>query len=135
MTELHDALAQASFRHKLGLTSTDSYHMTIFPGANDQDRTAYGWPSYVPADAPIEVCSRMVGKRIAKAHFSSQLRLRVRVDREYTINFSTACGLRMIAADFDEEKKLRSLRDQLAKVVGFQIKDRATYQTPLACWH
>jgi hypothetical protein len=128
MTELHHALMQAAYRHKLGLTTIDSYHMTIFPGANDQDRTAYGWPSYVPVDAPIEVCSRMVGERITKAHFSCQLPLRVRVDQEYTINFSTACSLRMIAADVEEEKKLRSLRDQLAEVFGLQVKDHATYQ-------
>ena len=128
MTELHDALAQSSYRHKLGLTSTDSYHMTIFPGANDQDRTAYGWPSYVPADAPIDVCSRMVGERIAKTRFSCQLPLRVRVDKEYTIDFSTACSLRMIAADIDEDKKLRSLRDELAEVFGFRVEDHLTYQ-------
>lgn len=128
MSELHDALTQTSYHHKLGLTSTDSYHMTIFPGANDQNRTAYGWPSHVPADAPIEVCSHMIGERIAKARFSCQLPLRVRVDQVNTINFSTACSLRMIAANTDEEKKLRFLRDQLAEVFGFQLKDHADYQ-------
>lgn len=128
MVELHGALTQASYRHKLGLTSTDSYHMTIFPGANDQGRSAYGWPSYVPADAPIEVCDRMVGERIAKTHFSCPLPLRMRVDQEQTIHYSTACTLRMIAVDSDEEKKLRSLRDKLAEVFGFQLKNHATYQ-------
>lgn len=128
MVELHEALANAAYRRKLGLTSTDSYHMTIFPGANDQDRSAYGWPSYVPAHAPIEVCNQMVGERIAKTHFACSLPLRVRVDLEHTLNFSTACSLRMIAADAEEEKKLRSLRDQLAEVFGFQVKDHAAYQ-------
>ena len=34
----------------------------------------------------------------------------------------------MVAADSDEEKKLRSLRDQLAEVFGFQVKDHAKYE-------
>jgi hypothetical protein len=42
MIELHKRLVEAPFRHKLGLTSTNSYHMTIFPGANDLDRAVYG---------------------------------------------------------------------------------------------
>ena len=61
MVTLHQELKRSSYHAKLGLTSTDSYHMTVFPGANDLDRSAYGWPSYVPSDAPIDVCTRMVG--------------------------------------------------------------------------
>jgi hypothetical protein len=72
MVSLHNDLKRASYYPKLGLTSTDSYHMTIFPGANDQDRSVSGWPSYVPMDAPIEICNRMVGERMAKS--ASQLR-------------------------------------------------------------
>lgn len=128
MVELHGELKQAPYRDKLGLTSTDSYHMTIFPGANDQNRSAYGWPSYVPKDASIEVCDRMVGERIAETHFACALPLRVRVDEEQTVHYATACTLRMIAADNDEEKKLRTLRDRLAEVFGFQVKDHAIYQ-------
>lgn len=128
MVELHEALAQAPFRNKLGLTSTDSYHMTIFPGANDQDRPAYGWPSYVPANATIEDCNRMVGEKMAKARFSCQLPLRMRIDEGYTVNYGTACSLRLIAVNHEEETKLRSLRDQIAEVYGFRLKDHTTYQ-------
>jgi hypothetical protein len=128
MLELRDAMESASFHHKLGLTSTDSYHMTIFPGANDQDRMLYGWPSYVPADVPIDVCSRMVGERMAEAQLKCRLPLRVRIDESATVNFSTACSLRMLPVDADENAKLRSLRDQLAEVYGFRLKDHATYQ-------
>ncbi|WP_187143121.1 DUF1868 domain-containing protein [Terriglobus albidus] len=128
MATLHQELKRASYHTKLGLTSTDSYHMTIFPGANDLDRSAYGWPSYVPSDAPIEVCTRMVGERIAKKQFACQLPLRVRVDQEYTINYPMACSLRLVGADAEEGRKLRSLRDQLAEVFGFRLRDHAEYQ-------
>ena len=128
MLELHSAMEQSSFRQKLGLTSTDSYHMTIFPGANDQDRSVSGWPSYVPADAPIEVCNRMVGERMEKARLKCELPLRVRIDQAATTDFHTACSLRMVPIDPEENAKLRSVRDYLGEVYGFRLKDHATYQ-------
>lgn len=128
MVALHDEFASASFHHKLGLTSLDSYHMTIFPGANDQDRTVTGWPSYVPPDAPIEECNRMVGEKMAKAHLAGQLPLRVRLDEPHTLNYPIACSLRMIPVDDAENTKLRSIRDQLAEIYGFRLKDHAQYE-------
>jgi hypothetical protein len=128
MLELHHALEHAPFRHKLGLTSTDSYHMTIFPGANDQDRMVSGWPAYVPADAPIDACSRMVGEKMEKVRLKCELPLRVRIDQVATTGFHTACSLRMDPADPDENAKLRSIRDQLADVYGFRLNNHATYQ-------
>ncbi len=128
MLELRGAMERSPFRHKLGLTSTDSYHMTIFPGANDQDRMVSGWPSYVPADAPIDVCSRMVGERMGKVRLKCELPLRVRIDQSATTDFRTACSLRMVPADPDENAKLHSVRDQLAEVYGFRLKDHAIYQ-------
>jgi hypothetical protein len=127
MVALHDDLTRTPFHPKLGLTATDSYHMTIFPGANDQDRTISGWPSYVPADAPIEVCSRMVGERMAKAHLNCELPLRVRVDELRSLIYPTACTLRMIPVDDAENTKLRSIRDQLSKIYGFRLKDHDQY--------
>lgn len=127
MVALHDDLANAPFHHKLGLTSTDSYHMTVFPGANDLDRSVYGWPSYVPMTVPIEECNRLVGEKMAKAHLNCELPLRVKVDVPSTLNYSTACTLRMLPADSDENTKLRSVRDQLSEVYGFRTKDHAQY--------
>lgn len=128
MLELHSEMKQSSFRHKLGLTSRDSYHMTIFPGANDQDRMVSGWPSYVPKDAPIEVCNRMVGERMDKILLQCQLPLRVRIDQPATTDFHTACSLRMVPVDSDENAKLRAVRDQLTEVYGFRLKDHAAYE-------
>ena len=127
MVEFHDELAGSSLRSKLGLTSTDSYHMTIFPGANDQDRNITGWPSYVPLDATIEECSRIVGEKMASAHLNCALPLRVRVDESLTINHPTACTLLMVPVDDAENTKLRSLRDQLSDVYGFRLKNHTQY--------
>ncbi|SEF72965.1 hypothetical protein SAMN05421819_0972 [Bryocella elongata] len=128
MVELHEAMKTSSFKSKLGLTSTDSYHMTVFPGANDLARNVYGWPSYVPADATIERCNEMVGERIAAARFHCELPLRMRIDASATSNYSTALSLRLVPVDDAENRKLRALRDELAEVFGFRTKDHATYQ-------
>jgi hypothetical protein len=127
MVPLHEELARSPLVHKLGLTSTDSYHMTVFPGANDQGRSVYGWPSYVPLDATIEECNRLVGERMAAAQFHCRLPLRVRVDVAMTLNYFSACTLRMVPVDAEENAKLRSLRDQLADVYGFRTKGHDEY--------
>jgi hypothetical protein len=127
MVALHEELAASALRPKLGLTSTDSYHMTVFPGANDLDRTAYGWPKYVPLDATIEECNRSVGERMAAAKLNCRLPLRVRVDLPATLNYFSACTLRMAPANSEENAKLRSVRDQLVEVYGFRTKDHDQY--------
>lgn len=127
MVPLHQELAAAPFAHKLGLTSTDSYHMTVFPGANDQDRTVYGWPSYVPLNVSMEECNRLVGERMAAARLRCKLPIRVRVDVAGTLNYFTACTLRMVPENAGENAKLRAVRDQLAEVYGFRTKDHDQY--------
>ena len=127
MVALHDELVNSPFHRKLGLTSTDSYHMTVFPGANDQDRSASGWPSYVPIDASIEECSRLVGERMAQCRLSCELPIRVKVDLNTTLNYFAACTLRLMPADDSENTKLRSVRDKLADVYGFRTKGHDQY--------
>ncbi len=123
MVNLHDDLARASYYPKLGLTSIDSYHMTIFPGANDLDRNISGWPSYVPADAPIEVCSRMVGERMAKAH----LNWRALRYRSAHLTNPTACTCAWLVDDA-EATKAHSIRNQLFRGnCGFRLKDHDQY--------
>jgi hypothetical protein len=128
MVALHEELAGSPLVHKLGLTSTASYHMTVFPGANDQARSSYGWPSYVPLDATIEECNRLVGERMIAAQFDCKLPVRVRVDVPATLNYFAACTLRLVPVDVGQNARLRKLRDQLADVYGFRTKDHDQYE-------
>ncbi len=127
MILLHDALAVSPFHEALGLTASASYHMTIFPGANDQDRSITGWPSYVAKDDSIAVCNQAVLERMASTRLRCELPIRVRVDQPNTLVYPTAATLRMSPADDKEERKLRSLRDQLAEVYGFRTKSHDAY--------
>ncbi len=128
MIAIHEELLHSPYIHMLGPTPTDSYHMTVFPGANDQDRKASGWPSYVPIAASIEECNQMVGERMAKAKFNCSVPLRVRLDVEATLARKTAAGFTLSAIDTAEEKKMRDFRDQISEVYGFRLSDHDTYR-------
>ncbi|WP_213806085.1 DUF1868 domain-containing protein [Granulicella sp. dw_53] len=125
---LGDALRSCSFAHKLGILPSDSYHMTVFPGANDQDRTLYGWPADIPIDAPMSECNRIVQERIASFRMTGHLPIRVRVDVEKTLGPQRVSSLRIVTADEREEANLRNLRDRMAKeIFRFRTPDHATY--------
>jgi hypothetical protein len=125
---LGEALRSASFAYKLGVLPGDSYHMTVFPGANDQDRAAYGWPADLPLDAPMSECNRIVGERIAAFRMREKLPIRVRVDLEKTLGPQRASSLRLLPTDDRENTKLRNLRDRMAEeVFRFRTPDHATY--------
>lgn len=128
MVSIHQDLLRGSYVHKLGLTPTDSYHMTVFPGANDQDRNVSGWPSYVPITASIDECNQLVGERIASACFNGSVPLYVRLDVEATLARRTASGFTVSPIDVAEEKKMRGLRDQISDVYGFRLSDHDTYR-------
>ena len=110
MAEFHDRLSASSFAGRLGLTTVDSYHMTIFPGANDQARQATGWPSYVPLTATMAECNAAVEERMRNARLKCPLPLRVIVDVPGTLSYPRACTLRMKALNTEEEGKLRCFR-------------------------
>jgi len=124
---LHDALTRSSFAHKLGILPPESYHMTIYPGANDQDRPLSSWPGGVPLDATIEQCSSMVKTRMEAARFSGPFPLRVRVDVPKTLGYGRASTLRMTGADEASERALRRLRNQIADVYQYRAPDHETY--------
>lgn len=55
-----------------------------------------GWPLYVPVDAPIDIFSRMVGERTAKARLKCEFPLVVRIDEPATTNFRTSGGTELV---------------------------------------
>ena len=127
MTALGDALRTSPYIHKLGMLPSESYHMTVFPGANDQGRTVENWPSDIPRDAPIGECNRIIGERMKSFHTECPLPIRVRVNGPHTVGYGRACTLRLSPADDAENRKLRTLRDRISDVYRFRLKDHATY--------
>lgn len=125
---LGSALRTSPFAPKLGLLPSDSYHISIFPGVNDQDRAVYGWPADIPIDVPMRECNRIIGERIASFKMREELPIRVRVDEEQTYGPERVSTLRISPADDGENAKLRGLRDRLAsEVFKFRSKDHDTF--------
>jgi hypothetical protein len=125
---LGDALRTSSFAHKLGLLPSDSYHISILDGVNDQDRAVYGWPADIPIDVPLRECNHIIGERIINFRMHAELPIRVQVDREKTLGPQRVSSLRISPADEGESAKLRDLRDRLAsEVFRFRTKDHDTF--------
>jgi hypothetical protein len=125
---LHDALAKSACRQKISLLPPDSLHMTVFSGANDQDRTRTLWPSDLTLTATIEECNRVVGERMKSFHLDCEIPLRMRLDEVHTLGYENACSLRMVPVDEAERMKLRTLRDRLADVYLFRATDHDRYE-------
>jgi hypothetical protein len=120
-------LKRSSLINKIALLPTESYHMTVYPGVNDQGRDITGWPSDIPKDASIEECSRIVGERMRSFHLECQLPIRMKVDSTRTIENPRASTLRMIGVDAEEERKIRKIRDRLVDIFGFRDKQHDEY--------
>jgi hypothetical protein len=82
VTAFGDALRSSSFGAKLAVLPSDSYHVTILGGPNDQDRRRYGWPSDIPINTPIAECNRVIGERIARFKMHAELPIRFCLDKE-----------------------------------------------------
>lgn len=125
---LGDALRSSSFAGKLAVLPSDSYHVTILGGLNDQDRTRYGWPSDPPINAPIAECNRIIGERITRFRMRSELPIRFRLDKEKTVAPQRASGLQLVPADAKEKQKLHMLRDQMSsEVFRYRAADHETF--------
>lgn len=125
---LGDGLRSSSFSGKLAVLPSDSYHVTILSGPNDQDRARYGWPSDIPINTPIAECNRIIGERIARFRMHSELPIRFCVDKEKNLAPQRASGLQLVPADAKEKLKLRMLRDQMAtEVFRYRTADHETF--------
>lgn len=113
-------LRRSTLMPKIALLPTVSYHMTVYPGVNDQGRDVTGWPSDLPGDASIDECNRTLIERMRQFHLQCDLPLHMKVDVPKTIANPRASSLRMTGADAAEEKKIRTIRDRLIDVFRFR---------------
>lgn len=128
VVSLGDALRSSSFAGKLAILPSDSYHVTILSGPNDQDRSRYGWPSDMPINAPITECNRVIGERIARFRMHAELPIRFCLDKAKTLAPQRPSGLQLVPADADEKFKIRRLRDEMAyEVFRYRTADHDTF--------
>ena len=122
MAEVCAEAAASGFAAKLALLPVDSYHMTLFGGADDQKRTPDLWPRGVPLGAPMAVCDEIVGDRLREVTCAPPYRLRI--DQAKPIQ---PFRLELTPVDADEERRLRDLRDRLSAATGIRKPGHETY--------
>jgi len=101
--------------------------MTVFGGANDQNRGPDTWPADVPLDAPMHECSRILGERLRASGTYRVAPICMRVDTGEPPSDDAVFRVRLLPADAAEAAKLRDLRARLAKVFAIHRADHETY--------
>lgn len=128
ISAIAEQLHHVSFRDKLGILPPASYHMTVFPGANDPGKDRSSWPKDLPVSASIDECTKLVRSRFEKEKLMAKAPFRVRLDPEKTLQYaSRAATLRMVGADAEAEIALRTTRDQLSRVYNHRDPDHDQY--------
>lgn len=128
ISAITEELHHASFRDKLGILPPASYHMTIFPGANDPGKNRSSWPKDLPVSASIEECTKLVRARFEKEKLIAKAPFRVKLDSQKTLQYALrAATLRMQGADAEAEAALRTTRDQLSRVYNHRDPDHDRY--------
>ncbi len=125
---LHDALLASPIRSKFAVLPTDSYHMTVFSGVNDQGRTPASWPHDLAIDMPIEECTRILNDRLASFVLNRPMPIRMKIDQAATTGYTGGCSLRLRPADDAEDSRIRGLRNRLADVFQFRAADHTRYE-------
>lgn len=127
MLDVYRAAPGFPFMRKIAMLPPSSYHMTIFSGANDSDRTKGLWPASVPLDAPISECDRQVGALLKDFALETPLPIRMAVDPREPPADDMPFKIRLVAADSVEEQKLRRLRDRLSARLGIRAPAHDAY--------
>lgn len=113
-------------KRKVTLLPPSSYHMTIFGGANDKERTPGLWPKFLPIDASMDDCNRALGERLHAFRLGMDLPIRMRIDPtplpEGPLTF------RLLPVDDGQDGKLRDLISRLSDCLEIAPPNIATYR-------
>ncbi len=118
-------LPARSFNRKISPLPTSSYHMTIFSGADDQDKEKGNWPRDLRHDASMAECNDFIGKRLAEFKAETDLPIRMVVDPAAKPEL---IYIRLVPETAKENEKLRRLRDRLSDHLQIRTADHDTYR-------
>lgn len=129
LLDIYREMPQQHFVRKLTAVPPSSYHMTVFGGANDQDRRLPVWPADLPLDLPIADCNRVLGERLRDFSLEdSTPPYRMRVDLSEPFAAEAPIVIRLQPVDDAERLRLTRLRDRLAKRLAIRAQNHETYR-------
>ena len=128
LSRLHSDWAKHPFAKNIALVPPSSYHMTVFSGANDQDRKAGLWPAGIPLNTPMKECNEIVERRILNAHLDVSLPLRFKIDADPEHQLLDGSAIRLLPFNDVENHKVRELRNRLSEAVQMRTPDHDAYR-------
>ncbi len=128
LLDIYRQLPAHAFAAKVTALPPSSYHMTIFGGANDQDRKPDLWPADLPLDVPMADCDRLLGERLEAFRLDCDLPLRMRVNLAEPAASERPLTIRLLPIDDAEQAKLTRLRERLSQALGIRAPGHDTYR-------
>ena len=99
--------------------------MTVYEGVSDQIRRRKCWPGDSALDATLESCTTLVREKLAGFDLGSEPPFRMTIAGWEPLEDGIA--LKVVPANFDEESRLRGLRDRLSKLLLMRHPGHDTY--------
>jgi len=128
LLDIYRQLPGSSFGKKMTALPPSSYHMTIFVGANDQERKPGLWPADLPLDLPMAACNERLAELLRSFRLDCALPFKMRVDTAEPAADERPLTIRLVPLDEAEAAKLARLRDRLSTLLGIRSKGHDTYR-------
>ena len=125
LTAVRDRIKAGPHADALAMLPPESYHMTVFEGVNDLNRTRERWPAELPLNVTLAECTRHMANKLRAFDLGCELPLRMKLaepDEQLMIG-----AMSLAPADAGEASKLRDLRDRLAAHLGFRTPWHDSY--------
>lgn len=128
LMDLYRVLPVQAFAARFVPLPSHSLHMTVFGGANDQDRVGANWPAGVPRTLSIEQCTRLLTERLA--HFDSELTMPITmaVDPMEGMAGDERLTIYLRPSDDGQKARLADVRNRLSALLGIRNASHDSYQ-------
>lgn len=126
---------QRHFGESITCLPPDSYHMTMFDMANQQDRKPGLWPSGVPLDVSIEDCTKKLASLLRSEPISFPGKVYMKIDhnlplslpKEHKPGSQPAFTIPLLPYSAADAEILRVFRNKLSGLSGIRTPNHDTY--------
>jgi hypothetical protein len=125
LTAVRDEIKASSYAEALAMLPPESYHMTVFEGVTDDERTRERWPLDLPLNVTLAECTRHIANKLQAFDLGCDLPLRMKLADPGQQMMIGAMSL--VPANDEEAYKLCDLRDRLAAYLGFRAPWHDSY--------
>lgn len=121
LCRVQDGLRRGAHSSAFAFLPPDSFHMTVFDGVIDYDRSPDGWPRDLPTEATLDN---------VEAHWCNRVH-DLDLQRRFAIEVTQVAGgytCLVRGADDEQETALRTCRDQVSHALSLRRPNHDVYQ-------